>query len=88
MRTVYKYPVTGPRKTLTVPEGAVLRHVAVQDDIPCLWLEVETDNPTKQVTVSGYPTGYHLPEGLYFLGTVLMHRGDLVFHLYSEEPLA
>jgi len=80
----------GPQhcEPLQLPVGAVLRHVGVQNGNPTLWIEVETSNPTREVVIRGYPTGYGLPEGLHYLGTALIDQGDLVFHLYAEDPLS
>lgn len=96
MRTIYKYPlgVTGEQK-VSLPEGAEPLCVQVQT-VPAagfsrqpieqlvLWALVDTDKPSKDMTISIFGTGnpVAMDLGLY-LGTVQMNSG-LVWHVFCE----
>jgi hypothetical protein len=84
MRTIYKYPleITGEQK-IQMPEGARLRHVGLDTtDTPCVWAEVETNNPTWPVTI--YLSGTGRPLHNYarnYVGSFV--ERSLVWHIYT-----
>lgn len=68
-----------------MPEGAKILHVAEQAGSICLWAEVETQATQKQRHISVYGTGQRMPDNPgTFIGSVLLHVGALVFHIYEE----
>ena len=87
MITIYKYkvPVRDGVFEVALPRGARPCHVGVQFDEPCLWARVETNNPPENQKFCWVGTGHPAPEKGY-LGTIQMHGGALVFHLFRQEP--
>lgn len=79
MKTVYKYPLEQP--TIPMPEGAVIRDVAYQNGVPCIWAQVDLDKPlvTRVFTVIG--TGHPVPDRSTYVKT--LHNPPHVWHLYE-----
>jgi hypothetical protein len=85
-RTIWKFPLNTINTDVEMPKGARVLSVQAQDNEIFLWAEV---TPTeKDVTryFDVFPTGAPLPErpGQIYLGTVLLHGGKLVFHVYEN----
>ena len=88
MRKIWKFPVpVTDELALTLPQGAKLLSVQCQgaSEVPCLWTEVDPDALPQARRFSWYGTGHPLPDepGAY-IGTVQLHAGELVFHLYAR----
>ena len=84
MRRVYKYPLQliGSIQWLSVHDASTPLLFAMQDRVPCLWLEVWTDRikVDKQVMIVG--TGHQVPDGFKHIGSCI--DGIFVWHLYSN----
>lgn len=89
MKTIWKFPLeVTDRQIVTMPEGARILDVQVQNDTPCLWAVVnERAEPQRRVIVI-YGIGGPVPdtEGTY-IGTFQMYGGAAVFHAF-ERTLA
>lgn len=88
-----QYPIE-----VTAPRGARPLHVALQHGIPCLWMEVDPDQPKVRQTVllcvgTGFgsvPTEYDdpgtpgiaVPRWRYFAS---LQEGSFVWHLYARN---
>ena len=88
MLTIYKYPIL-PSTTISMPRGAVIRHVGEQSGTVYVWAEVWDDRPdvTRRFCVVG--TGAEAPVCVApakFIGTVQMKSG-LVWHVYDGGEL-
>lgn len=87
MRTVYKYPLSVEKLTVTGGDPRVV-HVGVDpagdDDLPCAWVELDPDgNDTLALTYVG--TGQEVPFGWSsHVGSVVTAPG-LVWHVYQED---
>lgn len=85
---IHKYPlkVTDEQK-VTIPYGAKILTVQVQNGTPCLWAEVDVDQvrQTKQpVFIVG--TGHPMPAAAQqYLSTFQLEDGKLVFHVYLGD---
>jgi hypothetical protein len=82
--TIYKYPAPiDDEFTVEMPRGAQVLSVAIQDGIPCMWALVNPKEPLESRRFHWRGTGH--PANLMgrFVGTVLMHGGALVFHLFE-----
>lgn len=67
--------------------GAKILCVQMQGDTPCVWAEVDDDDPAfERRSFVFYGTGQSMPRhpGMY-VGTIQMHDGALVFHLYTKH---
>jgi hypothetical protein len=87
MKVIWKFTleVNGEQR-VTMPIGARLLTVQVQNDVPCLWAIVDTSNikPEDHI-IKMYGTGHEHKEidGTY-LGTFQMMVGSaLVFHVFE-----
>lgn len=89
MKTIWKYPLAiTDRQTITTKAGARFMSVQVQNDTPCLWLLVETNMPDEQVRLRIHGTGHEVYESENldgFLGTIQLHEGELVLHVFKEK---
>ncbi len=79
---IWKYELPAMKVTLSMPEGAVVRHVAPQGSTVCLWAEVpEKTAVTVTRKFETYGTGHDIPEGSRWVAT--WQQGVFVWHLYE-----
>ena len=81
MKTVYKYKI---EKGLTLPRGAEVLKVGIQNNDFCLWALVDTESDTCIRHFEIYGTG-HPVEGaneLNHLGTIF--EGAFVWHVFER----
>ena len=85
MKTIYKYIV---RPELVLPSGAIILKLGVQDNNPCIWAEVDTDNSLEVRNFRVLGTGWSLEdfdkENLEYLDTVFIDK--FVWHVYEYIP--
>lgn len=85
VKTVWKFRIMDERGvqvgTVPMPDGAIARHVGMQDGWLCLWAEVDTDVPTSEREFVMVGTGYTVPESTSYVGST--QDGPLVWHLYE-----
>lgn len=84
--TVWKFHLAATDKqTIAMPADADLLHVAMQGDALYLWARVDDMKPpaVRHIRVAG--TGHPLGEdsSAAHVGSVLMHGGSLVFHVFD-----
>ncbi len=93
-KTIWKFELSLRRNEIDMPVGAEILNVGSQNvtgeiwrDTIVLWAEVEPEAVTERRVFSIYGTGYpHPPEGAgTYLGTALLNRTTLVYHVYEEE---
>lgn len=91
MRRVWKFPIPlfdadGETVAVTMPVGARVLHLGLQQGRPCLWAEVDPENDVVARTIQIVATGYSdVPEIGIYLGTLQMRPargGEIVFHFY------
>lgn len=86
MQRVYKYQLPmNDWVSITMPAGAEPLCVEVQNGLPCLWARITVDNPpaVHHFRIAG--TGHDLGSNVgRHLGSVLLHDGALVLHVFSE----
>lgn len=83
MQTVYKYPLPHQRDvTIELPRGAEILSVGAQDDNAVLWARADPHQPKviRKLRIIG--TGHPDADGT-FIGTILLHDGRLVFHVFE-----
>ena len=93
MRTIWKFPIgLIQQQKISMPRGAVIRHVAnnpIQGG-GCLWAEVDTDAPLEPRMILIFGTGGQQfvasdPDypilGPRYIGTFM--TGSLVWHVYE-----
>jgi hypothetical protein len=87
MKQVWKYHLTPDSLTKEIPAGGIIRHVDEQFEQICVWVEVDPDQPQENRFFEVYGTGHDIPEDMdaerIYLGSVKLHKGTLVFHIYE-----
>lgn len=69
-----------------LPVDAVIRHVNVQHNVVTLWYETNNaEKRTKEMTFYVVGTGRDIPPKTRYLGTCIMHDGQIVAHVYVLE---
>jgi hypothetical protein len=86
MQAIWKYGIPAEDQfTLDLPEGARVLSVAAQRGDVCLWAEVNPDAKPVRRNFRMCGTWHAIPsdESREFIGTALLHGGDLVFHIFE-----
>jgi hypothetical protein len=86
--TIWKYPLpVDDCFFVTMPVGARLLSVQMQDGQPCLWALVDPTAAKIGRLLRVYGTGSPISgDPGAFVGTFQMHGGALVFHLFDGAP--
>lgn len=74
-----------PNTSIMVPAEAEFLSAHTQYEEICVWFRCNPSNPLEPRNIAIVPTGGPCPETGKFLGTVLLHGGSLVFHVFSEK---
>jgi hypothetical protein len=85
---ILKYPILiADEVGITMPAGARLLSVQYQEstDEICVWALVDTTAPDASRVLRIFGTGepVDVPANTAFLGTVQMHGGALVWHIFD-----
>lgn len=83
MRTIYKYPIViQPRQVLPLPDDYKILHIELQDGVPCLWADIDTENPITNCVILMFGTGWELPRSpIAHIATLQV--GIYVWHFYT-----
>jgi hypothetical protein len=87
MKTIWKYDVLiKDDMQISMPKDAKVLTVQTQQGVPCMWAEVESANDKVERYFKWFGTGHPIPIDLdlKYIGTVLLMRDGLVFHLYEK----
>lgn len=84
MKRMYKYPLAQcGDQTIALEWGAAIRALQMQGSTPCLWVEVDAYEKAKvERRFFMFGTGYDIPSGLSYIGTVQTAAG-FVWHYYT-----
>jgi hypothetical protein len=90
MISIYKYPFQiFDVVPIEMPAAAVPLCVQLQDGVPCIWMQVDTSNPTVYRALRIFGTGREVESyGLAYVGSIQM--GPYVWHIYirsTEVPI-
>lgn len=87
MKAVYKYPLEiTDEQVVNMPLNAKILCVQIQRSVPCLWVEVnteETEFEERKIYIHG--TGHEYEEEGSYIGTIQLYDGRLVFHVFEEK---
>jgi len=87
MSAVWKYPlaVTDVQE-VEMPAGAEILSAQVQDETLCLWALVVPgwEEEPRRIRIVGTGNPFDHETGVKFIGTVQMHSGLLVWHVFEE----
>ena len=88
MRAIWKYPIGLSIEPVvhSMPEGAQILTVQVQQDVITLWAMVDPDQPRTDRRFVVWGTGHRHSdaEKLTYIGSVQM--GPFVWHIFEERP--
>jgi hypothetical protein len=89
MKTIYKYPLIHSKVNLVkMHKGAQVLTAQVQNGKACIWVLADTSKPLEDKEVEVVATGETLDnENGYtriYRGTVQLHDGALVFHIFER----
>ena len=86
MNTIFKYALNPNDLNLKMPVGAKILSAHNQNNQICIWAEVDTSAELELVGFEILGTGHEIvinENNREFIGTVLIHDGELVFHVYK-----
>lgn len=86
MTTIFKYELDiTDFNDIAIPQEAEVISIQVQNDIPCIWALVNTDNPVETRRFITVGTGNEIPGCLpmVFVGTYQLPKLGLVFHCFE-----
>lgn len=73
-------------QAIEMPAGAQILHVGVQmEQIVCIWALVDENAPMEERSFAVVGTGHPVPENTAHVGSVLMHGGAFVWHVFEHE---
>lgn len=88
MKTIHKFSLEAAEtQIIALPRGARLLTVQLQNDVICLWAEVDTERPTYRAHIEMVGTGHVMRSSMavsQYLGTVQLHN-RIVLHVYHQE---
>ena len=96
MKTIWKFPITNlDRTTLQVPFDGFnsfneqVLYCEVQSNVPCLWVKVDTEQPTREVNVFVFGTGHNVDMvaemGMSHVGSFMLLNGNFVGHMFAYD---
>lgn len=89
-KQIWKYPLkVVDVQQIKIKGWAEVLCVQTQNNTPCLWAEVDTEEEDVTVTVEIFGTGHNVPENANrsYIGTFQMDGGSLVFHCFIHHRL-
>lgn len=85
MKTIWKFePVLEVSQAISMPAGAEILSVQVQNGEPCIWAKVDRDAPLVPRLIEIVGTGHYAPDHPY-IGTV--QTGEFVWHFFDLGEL-
>ncbi|MFH5927065.1 DUF7352 domain-containing protein [Roseomonas xinghualingensis] len=86
VQAIYKYILRPGEPVMMPARSGRMISVGVQGDDICLWASVDPMTRERPCTFHVVPTGGRVPDFSTFVGTVMLHGGALVFHVFEATP--
>lgn len=85
MKVVYKYKLEDGTNILTLPYGAELLKVDIQNDSPILWALIDTGEEDQERIVKIVGDGHPMRKDvrLSYINTFFVDGGAFVFHAFE-----
>lgn len=90
MKAIWKYQLfngslmQGLRCQIDLPLRATVVRIAMQEEVPCVWVLADTELPTELRRFGVFATGEPLEEVQgYYLGAYEELGGKLIWHLFE-----
>lgn len=91
MKKIFKYPIEiNDEVSIGLPEGAEILSFQLQGGCPNLWVLVDENADVELRRFRVYGTGHRVENGdkLNYIGTIVGHMGQFVWHLFEETKEA
>ena len=87
MKTIWKYKLQViDKQEIEMPDNAELLTVQVQRGVPCLWVKVDPNIPTRTYGIATYGTGHPIhQDNQKYIDTYIIDEGALVFHVFEIQ---
>jgi hypothetical protein len=88
-KKIFKYSLkVTDYQEISLPKGYEILTIDVQFDNPYIWVLVDPNSPTMDVTFEIFGTGHPIHENKHrsFVGSFQIGDGNLVFHCFVLEP--
>lgn len=84
--TVWKYTLrVADVQTVEAPIGGTFIHAAEQHGSICVWYRCDPSQPKAYHQIAIVGTGHSAPVDAYHVGSILMHGGALVLHVFARQ---
>jgi hypothetical protein len=85
--TIYKYKLEKTIQELDIPVGGKVLSLQVQDNVPCIWVLVDSNKLKVTRTFETFGTGQTIPPPYVreYIGTFQLLRGNLVYHVFETK---
>ena len=86
MKTIHKFPLAPPF-ILNIPANAKILTVQAVDNMPFVWVELDTDEPYIKRNLMVVGTGHSFPKHVTkheYIGTFQVDGGEIIIHVYEE----
>lgn len=85
MITVWKYELNvDDKQWLELPRGYKYLSIQVQNEKPCLWVQVDTEAVQDSVLIVTYGTGHPMKSKTdKFIGSYTLYSGSFVGHVFE-----
>ena len=82
---IWKYELqVENEQEVDIPKAHTVLTVAIQNDAPCIWVEVDDSFETIPVKFITLGTGHVVNRNVdKYIGSYQLHGGELVFHVYT-----
>lgn len=84
MKTIHKFVIpfvdSGEFELEYDITGCIVK-IAMQNDVPCMWVEVQPGNPTRKYKFKIHGTGHEVGSNELYMDTFFM--GMYVWHVYK-----
>lgn len=84
MKTIFKFPIDKSIMHVELPKDAKFIYAQVQNGMPQMWFELDTEREKTTRTFIIHPTGGEIAENHLHLWTCLSQFQNFVLHLYEE----
>lgn len=86
-KVIWKYELEFDHyKEISVPKGAEILCVQVQDGAPCIWALVDDKEEEESMYIMTFGTGHPIRKDITLknhLGTYQLHGGNLIWHVFE-----
>lgn len=84
MKTIWKAVLEiADEQVISMPQGSRIICSREQLDQPCIWFGCDPTNTPEKRVIFMRGTGHLLPKIGTYIGTCILHGGQLVYHIFD-----